>query len=354
MKIVNVLFNKNLGGVAQAFLDYTESLIQQNHQVITIIHKDSKFINQLKKINTKIYKVNNYLGYWDYPLIFQIRQILKKEKASIAIAHAGRAISLTKKASVNFCPIIGVNHSNNVKRSLKCDAIFVVNSKIKETILKLNPKHKGRVFIIPNMIKPPKIKSSDTKQNDIITIGAAGRLSKEKGLEYLIQAAKILQINKVDFQIIIAGEGEERRSLENLIIKLKLQKHVKLLGWIKNMESFYSKIDTFCLPSLEETFGIVLLHAMLHKKAIVSTNTDGAKDILKNNQDALIVSKQYLSKTHIHLAKALAELIFNKSLRKELSDNAYKKVNDKYTMDKVGKLIHDNIIEILTSESKLF
>jgi len=91
-----------------------------------------------------------------------------------------------------------------------------------------------------------------------------GNLIKRKGLEYLIEAAKKLQ----DVDFLLVGRGEERERLEAMA-----PKNVKFLGYVSDKEliDLYSRALVFCLPSIGEGFGLVLLEAMASGCSIVST-----------------------------------------------------------------------------------
>jgi glycosyltransferase involved in cell wall biosynthesis len=91
-----------------------------------------------------------------------------------------------------------------------------------------------------------------------------GRLSKQKGITYLIQTAKELPYIKFK----IAGRDEEESW-----IKKEAPKNVEFLGFVSNeeLQELYSKALVFCLPSVAETFGLVILDAMASGCAVVST-----------------------------------------------------------------------------------
>jgi glycosyltransferase involved in cell wall biosynthesis len=91
-----------------------------------------------------------------------------------------------------------------------------------------------------------------------------GRLSKQKGITYLIQAAK--ELSHIKFKI--AGRDEEESW-----IKKEAPKNVEFLGFVSNEElrELYSKALVFCLPSVAETFGLVILDAMASGCVVVST-----------------------------------------------------------------------------------
>lgn len=92
----------------------------------------------------------------------------------------------------------------------------------------------------------------------------AGRLAKQKGLKYLIKAAKMLP----DVEFKLAGKGREYKRLKSMA-----PDNVELLGFVteEKLVKYYSKALIFCLPSLGEGFGLVLAEAMASGCAIVST-----------------------------------------------------------------------------------
>jgi glycosyltransferase involved in cell wall biosynthesis len=122
------------------------------------------------------------------------------------------------------------------------------------------PKEKSEVFV-PGVdykkFKPAR------KELYVLFVG---RIVPQKGLNYLISAAK--QLPNIKFKIV--GEGSERKKLEKIA-----SKNVEFLGFIphesKKMLELYSKALVFCLPSIGEGLGIVLLEAMASGCAIVST-----------------------------------------------------------------------------------
>ncbi|MFC1659625.1 glycosyltransferase family 4 protein [Pseudomonadota bacterium] len=319
----------------QAFINYAESLILQGNEVVCIIKTDAPYVRELESIGVKIYKVKNRFGYSDYPLIWKIRNVIRRENIDIGIAHAGRAISLLKRASKKLCPVVAVNHSSNIKRSIGADAVFVINSEAEQAVIKKG-QNKNSVFLVPNMIKLLGRIPSRKKEGKVLVIGAMARLVKAKGMVELINAIDILNKKGVKVKLVIAGVGEEKDNLKSLVRGKKLEKNVRFLGWLEEKEEFYNLCDIFCLPSLFEPFGIVLLEAMLYKKPIVATNSEGPRDIFVNGKDVIIVSKDNPEELPKNLAKGIEKLVKSKVLRNKLAKNAHKNLIANYSMDAVG------------------
>ncbi len=114
--------------------------------------------------------------------------------------------------------------------------------------------------VIPPGVDYEKYKA--TAKKDFVLF--VGRLAKQKGIGYLIQAAR--ELPGIKFKVV--GTGEEEKS-----IKSRLPENVELLGFVPHEQllALYAQAPIFCLPSLAETFGLAILEAMASGCAIVST-----------------------------------------------------------------------------------
>ena len=99
------------------------------------------------------------------------------------------------------------------------------------------------------------------KENTLI-IATIAELHERKGLKYLISAIPEVTEKYPNVKLVIIGEGSERKNLENLIKKLKIENHVILLGRKKEIPKLLKSSNIFVLPSRREAFGLVNLEAM--------------------------------------------------------------------------------------------
>jgi L-malate glycosyltransferase len=104
-------------------------------------------------------------------------------------------------------------------------------------------------------------------------------LTREKGYEYLLRSARLL----IDggfrkFELHIGGDGPDKPRLETMIRELRLEKTCHLLGALKRTEvrDWMQRCDVFVLPSLAETFGVVIGEAMACGKPVLATHCGGA------------------------------------------------------------------------------
>jgi glycosyltransferase involved in cell wall biosynthesis len=122
------------------------------------------------------------------------------------------------------------------------------------------------------------------------TVGVLTRLDSRKGLPHLIQAIGQLRADLPGIRLLIAGDGEERVTLERQAGSLGLAGQVVFAGTVNEPEGFYRRLDLFVLPSLDEAFGLVLLEAMAAGLPVVGTRVGGIPEILEDGHQGLLVS----------------------------------------------------------------
>ena len=174
-----------------------------------------------------------------------------------------------------------------------------------------------------------------------VVIGVLARFVAKKGVDVFINSIKILQDKNYEIQAVIGGNGEEQDNITALVNKLNLQNKISFTGWVNDKDKFFEQIDIFCLPSLHEPFGIILLEAMENSLPIVSTDTEGPSEILKHMQDVLICKAD----SPEDLAEKITYLIDNQQKAKELSQKAYLKLTQTYNI----KIISEKLVTLLHS-----
>jgi glycosyltransferase involved in cell wall biosynthesis len=164
---------------------------------------------------------------------------------------------------------------------------------------KLTYEHISQMNIFKNekifILRDPVVNISDFKDkkkaqienktflNKNILIGV-GRLTKQKNFAFLISSFQKILLKYPDYILIILGDGEQKKALENLAIDLKISNKVHMLGYQKNIYKFFNISQCFILSSLWEDPGFVLIEAALSNVNIISSNCpNGPKEILNKN-----------------------------------------------------------------------
>lgn len=116
------------------------------------------------------------------------------------------------------------------------------------------------------------------------TVLTVCRFYPRKRLDVLLRAAAILRDRIPGLSFRVVGNGPQRRRLEEIRRDLKLEPIVEWLGDLSMgaLASEYNRADVFCLPSMQEGFGIVFLEAMTAGKPIVAARAAAAPEVVRN------------------------------------------------------------------------
>ena len=121
-------------------------------------------------------------------------------------------------------------------------------------------------------------------------VGVVGRLARQKGHRYLLQAAAMLREQLPGMVIMLAGQGSLRGSLERLARDLGIADRVRFLGFQRDTARFYRALDVFCLPSLFEGLSLALVEAMASGCVIIATRANGIVEVIENGRNGLLVA----------------------------------------------------------------
>lgn len=171
------------------------------------------------------------------------------------------------------------------------------------------------IEIIPNGInlnkyQPPQKRLSSGNKRILFV----GRLEKRKGVKYLIQAYAKLRNKRDDIELIIAGDGADRKKLEQFVADKNLP-GIQFLGSVsedKKLELLQT-CSLFCSPALYgESFGIVLLEAMATGIVTIAGDNPGYKSVMKDKGAISLVNPKKTDE----FARRMAFLLDDSEIRK--------------------------------------
>jgi len=163
----------------------------------------------------------------------------------------------------------------------------------------------------------------------------AGRLVIEKGVDDLIRSLPLLAERHPDATLIVAGEGQDRECLENLVNEHGLTDKVTFKGWVQpgDLPSYMAAADVFVGPSKQsgsgwrEGLGLVFLEAMASGTPVVATRSGGIPDIVRHEETGLLVEEN----SPEQIAAAIERLHNDPDLAARLVANGSAMVNESYT-----------------------
>jgi glycosyltransferase involved in cell wall biosynthesis len=120
-------------------------------------------------------------------------------------------------------------------------------------------------------------------------VGAVARLEEQKGLRYLIEAARSVLDQGQEVHFVVVGDGPLRPALQGMINELGLDRHISLLGRRDDMSNIYASLDLLVMPSLDEGLPMVLLEAMGAGVPVIATPVGAVPRLLHDGETGLLV-----------------------------------------------------------------
>jgi glycosyltransferase involved in cell wall biosynthesis len=169
-----------------------------------------------------------------------------------------------------------------------------------------------------------------------------GRLEKEKGLEYLMEAAALIK-SEADFRITIVGSGSNYNDLKKSANKLGV--NAEFLGYKEGKElvELYASSSAFVLPSEQEEFPLTILEAWSASLPVIATRVGGVTEICTHEENSLLIEPR----NSRELADAMLRIIKEKDLGERLGSKGRELVEREYSLEKVSKTTIELYWEIL-------
>ena len=312
----NKEFNKDVA-LIDSIGEWDEYRDDINNQIRIIKLNKKNYVNLIPKNSF----IKSRVSYWFIFFInfFKLTRLINKEKPDFLLIHLITSLPIflsiffNKKTKI-ILRISGLPKLNMLRYLLWrvfSNNIYKVTCPTESTykhILSLKIFDNNKVFILRdpviNMKEYVKKKREKVFDKNFLNkkyLISAGRLTKQKNFKLLISSFSQILKRYPNYNLIILGEGELRKDLEELTIQLKINKNVQFLGYQNNIYKFFSQCDCFILSSLWEDPGFVLIEAALSNLNIIASNCpNGPSEILDNsnflfkNNDELDLVKKFI------------------------------------------------------------
>ena len=290
---------------------------------------------------------------WIFPLLAPFAAIRLKPALAHAVmeSYAGIALAIFKLFSWKT-PAILTLQSGDLDDSKKQKKIPYLLWKI----IHLAPTHltaisrylaeraemlgvsKERISVIHNGVSFEELQPLLRKEKQTVPrrIVCVGRLSWEKGQEYIISALPLIKKEFPEAHLVVVGGGAEEEKLRKLVTTLDLAPSVYFRGLLPHFRAMDEAVsaEVFVGPSLAEGLGIVFLEAQALGIPVVGTYVGGIPDVIENEVTGLLVPP----KDSVAIAEAVKRIFRDKELKASLITTARKQVNE-FSWDKITEQI---------------
>ncbi len=206
----------------------------------------------------------------------------------------------------------------------RADRVVVTSRYCADVVMRAYGVPQGKVSIVPELIDladwEARFARAPRHPSERLTVLSVARMYPRKRIEDLLAAAVVLRHRLPDVQVRIVGSGPEHRRLLRLHAELALGDTVHFLGEISRtrLAEEYVNADCFCLPSIQEGFGIVFLEAMAAGLPIVACRAAAVLEVVPDGVAGLLVEPRSPER----LADALEEVLTDSARRKEYGEAA--------------------------------
>lgn len=352
-KILHLITGLEIGGAEMMLLKTLPRLQGNLDNRVCCISGHGPVGKELEKVGIPVYYLD-LRNFFDFRIVGKFRKIVKEFKPDILVTylvHAdlfGRIFGSIFGVKKIICSVRIKLIQPKYLPFLFLDGLtsclvshYHFNS---QTVADMYQRYfflpKRKITVIPNGLETEKYKISTDKnkkkqelglpQNKII-IGCVAKLRKQKNHQCLINAfAKITQ-SRDDVVLLLVGDGEERKNIENTIEKLKIKEKTFLLGNRSDIPEILQIIDIFALPTLFEGMSNAILEAMASGLPVVTTDIPENRELIENGKTGILVP----AKNSVELERALQKLINNPELGAKIGNSAKEKIVSSYDIEKI-------------------
>ncbi|XOU94273.1 MAG: glycosyltransferase family 4 protein [Candidatus Kerfeldbacteria bacterium] len=214
--------------------------------------------------------------------------------------------------------------------------IVAVSEVVKKQLIEKIGINEKNIVIIYSGVNIKKFAIHDNRWGEAAryNIGCIARIEKEKGIEFLIQAIKIVKEFVPFVRLIVVGDGKEKKKLAWLAERLGLKENIQWVGRQREIEKWYNYFDAYVLPSvIRESFGITIIEAMASGVPVIGSRIGGVPEIITHRENGLLAKPGDSG----DLADQLMYLYNNRSEIRDMTIAARNLVEEKFSLERMAR-----------------
>lgn len=337
MRILHLMQCANLGGMEQSTLHRMRSLKARGHELQFIS------LNPLGQLGPLLTESDipatglEYKGRYGWRSFHRLRSLLRA-RGYDAVLMSGHNIMASLALSGVVCSkkllFVHYHHFEGDRRDTVrwrivysvadrvFDHMFFCSEYIRQEALSLKPSLADKSTALANPFPLPPEPSAQTRvaararlglSPAAHVIGNAGWLVERKRFDVFLRVARHVCEVHPEAQIVIAGDGPLRASLEALALDLGLHRNIRFLGWLPNLEDFYLSLDVMLFNSDFDALGRTPVEAASYCVPIVaSVLRGGLREAFPSEDDAMVLDQHDIPA----LARAILELLASPEARR--------------------------------------
>ncbi len=356
LRILHLSSAQAFGGGERYLADLANALATRGHDVFAVVRPDSPLIAELTSLpaqNLFQLPLRNSL---DAKSAGRLASFVGKQKIQLIHAHLARDYPLAAYAG---------RRNPNAQLVVTRHVLFPLNRLHRFTLARVArvvavSEAVGRQLRMQKIVPPERVsvvhngvniarfetamREFDREQfcrrwdvpEKSTLVGSVGSLNPLKGHEDFLQAAGRVADKFPAAYFIVAGidvtAGQINRvNLERLVRKLEMESRVRFIGKMDDVAPLFCALDIFVSASHSESFGLAIAEAMTTGTPVVATETEGAREIIRDGETGLLVRVRDVGA----LAEAIGALLSDEERRQGIGQDACEDVRLRFSLDRM-------------------
>ncbi|MEQ9406258.1 MAG: glycosyltransferase family 4 protein [Fuerstiella sp.] len=218
-----------------------------------------------------------------------------------------------------------------------CKAIACVSDSVRAALPARLENMEQRVVLPGVPLDLSRVPAPILEEGRVPVVGMAGPLEVIKGGSFFLRAChRVIEAGQ-QVRIVVAGSGPEEKNLRKLATSLELDKVVTFVDDGAAMSTYLAAVDIFCLPSLQQGFGVIMLEAMALGRPAIASGVGGILSIIEDGKNGLIVPPS----DSRALADRILELLNDPEKARRIAIAGQNLVEDRFTAE---RMVQENLM----------
>lgn len=338
------------GGGQHVVFDVIQELQRRGHTVVAALPEEGLFSTALRDIGVEVFKFqlpklsSGQKTFSDFVKFMRgmpqagmrLRTIFRSNRCDSIYLNGARCIHpcfffLSKVPTLFYAHLIYSGQNRRIisgaSKGFRDFKVICPSQAVQDALSPLPS------ILIPNWIRDEFLLPVVPQPKGNLVVGIAGRISKNKGQDLLIEAMRPL-LDAGQASLKIAGDSDFEDPVFAAALRESAPVGVEFLGAVKNMPAFYDSVNVLAVPSETEAFGLVAVEAMARARPVVASLTGGLVDIVQDGVTGL-----FAERTIEGLREAIESLTVARCV--EFGDRAQTAVIDKFSKERNLALVAD-------------
>ena len=352
MKILEFITPSNIGGAENYVVNLSKKIAEKGHEIFILSSAGENDKNPELSVfkflqNSRAPFRIMAMGFKYNPLtILRIAYFIKKNKFDIIHTHLSKANFVgALAAKLAGIKSVSTAHGLNKKSQYKyADYVICVSNAVRENLIMqgMNGEKLGVIYngIDAGRFNPeaeglPKKGDASASGSEAggggksFSVGMLARLSREKGVELFLDAAKFVLLEIPEAKFFIAGTGLLKDELIKKAKDLDIYNSVYFVGFVgSNLVSFLKELDAVVFPSLKEGLPLALLESMAMENIVIVSDVGGMPEVVADGKNGFIIKSGDINAVY----QKLVFVYNNRDAVKEIAKEARKTIIEKFNI----------------------